>query len=442
MFSVIVSTYNGSKEILNTLENIKRGLEGFRFEIIVVDDGSIDDTAILLEPYKKDKRFKILKQSNQGISAARNQGIEAMSQYAQYVVFIDDSDKVAKNFFLKIDNYFNTYADIDIVATPLIRTKNGIFQQHSLNYRFHAGKQIVDIHNDYQYIQFHIGGMAFRKRLFDNQQYRFDENLTFWEDAKFINNILIDIEKYGLISDTAYFYNSENPNSLSKSAWFLEERYIPLIENNYMFLIRKSNEKFNHTIPYVQFLIATHYSEYLKEHNQERIIENPYFNVDRFELASQRLFSNISSEIIYNLRTHHVYINYMLNLKGKSVERSRLVHNFKIHIHTFNILTRNIKFSFSDPTATIPIDSKVYLNCFGNHLKLATLVKTRRLNILGKPTNDFSKNIYKIKLPLIYLFIRSKMTIVKNEIEYEIYNPSILSRVVKNVQKLIKHRRK
>ncbi|PNZ24162.1 hypothetical protein CD122_11565, partial [Staphylococcus rostri] len=58
------------------------------------------------------------------------------------------------------------------------------------------------------------------------------------------------------------------------------------------------------------------------------------------------------------------------------------------------------------------------------------------------PINDFSKNFYKIKLPLISLFIRSKIIIIKNDTKYKIDNPSILSRIIKNVKKQSIYRRK
>ncbi|PNZ80390.1 glycosyltransferase family 2 protein, partial [Staphylococcus microti] len=257
------STYNGSDHILSTIENVKNALKNFNYEMIIVNDGSVDNTSKLLETFKNDDHFKILTQKNKGISASRNRGMRHISPLSKYVVFIDDSDQVRENFFEKIDAFFREHDDIDVAATPLIRIKKGVQSQHSLNYRFHANKQIVDIHTDYQFIQFHIGGMVFRKELLVDLNYQFDEDLNFWEDAKFINTIILDTEKYGLIPDTAYFYNSENPNSLSRVAWKLEERYIPLIENSYMFLIEQSNKRFNKTIKYIQFLVATHYSEYL-----------------------------------------------------------------------------------------------------------------------------------------------------------------------------------
>lgn len=242
MFSVIISTFNGSRNIINTIENIKESIKGFNFEIIIINDGSTDNTSKLLERYNDNKHFKILNQANKGISASRNRGLENLNEKSDYVAFIDDSDTVKRNFFKKIHEFFNNNEEIDVVATPLIRTNKNLFKQHSLNYRFQSNMKIVNIHKDYKYIHFHIGGMSFRSKLFKTGKYRFDVNLNFWEDAKFINNLLLDKEKYGLINDTAYFYNSENPNSLSKSAWILEERYVPLIEKSYMYLIEKSKK--------------------------------------------------------------------------------------------------------------------------------------------------------------------------------------------------------
>ncbi|WP_309306677.1 glycosyltransferase family 2 protein [Staphylococcus rostri] len=442
MFSIVISTYNGSKYILNTIENIRQSLKNFDYEMIIVNDGSIDDTSKRLEIYKENKRIKIFNQRNKGISASRNRGIRHISKQSNYVVFIDDSDKVEENFFEKINEFFTIFHDIDVVATPLIRTVNGANRHHSLNYRFHSGKQIVNILDDYKYIQFHIGGMAFRSDLLKNPNYRFDEGISFWEDAKFINSILLDKKTYGLIPETAYFYNSDNPHSLSKIAWNLEERYLPLIEKNYMYLIDKSHEIYGKTIKYIQFLVGTHYSEYLKEHNQDKIIDSPYFDSDKFGLASQKLFTNIDTDIIYDLKIHHVYIDYLLRLKGKELETSKFSEQFSVYIHRFNPLKRDITFSFSNETSKIPLDSNVYLNYYNNKLKQATLIEQKQLSILGEPINDFSKNFYKIKLPLISLFIRSKIIIIKNDTKYKIDNPSILSRIIKNVKKQSIYRRK
>lgn len=122
MFSVIISTYNGGKNLVNTIENIKHGLKNFKSEIIIINDGSTDNTEKTLNKYKKDKQFKIINQENKGISASRNVGLDNLNLNTDFVVFVDDSDTVQSNYFDKIKRFFVLNNDIDIVAVPLIRT--------------------------------------------------------------------------------------------------------------------------------------------------------------------------------------------------------------------------------------------------------------------------------------------------------------------------------
>jgi glycosyltransferase involved in cell wall biosynthesis len=88
--SVIIPTYNGSR-------NIKRAIQSVfnqdypNIEIIVVNDASTDDTVDLVESIK-DSRIKLLKHlENRGVSAARNTGIKAST--GKYIAFLDDDDE-------------------------------------------------------------------------------------------------------------------------------------------------------------------------------------------------------------------------------------------------------------------------------------------------------------------------------------------------------------
>ena len=63
-------------------------------EVICINDGSTDDSETILHDYAaKDKRIKIINQSNQGISAARNAGLKVVQ--ADYVMFVDSDDYIA-----------------------------------------------------------------------------------------------------------------------------------------------------------------------------------------------------------------------------------------------------------------------------------------------------------------------------------------------------------
>jgi len=97
--SVIIPTYNRSqflKKILNSL--LGQTQEKCDYEIIVVDDGSTDDTSLILNTIKTSYNFKFVRQKNAGLSAARNHG--ATQAQGEILLFLDD-DIVASSELIK-----------------------------------------------------------------------------------------------------------------------------------------------------------------------------------------------------------------------------------------------------------------------------------------------------------------------------------------------------
>lgn len=89
LFSVTITTYNRSELLPRALESVLA--QTFRdFELIVVDDGSTDDTRDLVAAYT-DPRIRYVFQENSGLSAARNRGVAASN--GTYVTFLDDDDE-------------------------------------------------------------------------------------------------------------------------------------------------------------------------------------------------------------------------------------------------------------------------------------------------------------------------------------------------------------
>ncbi len=87
-FSIIIPTYNVDKYISKTLESIL--LQKYNnYEIIIVDDGSTDNTRQIINSIK-DKRIKLICQKNSGVSKARNEGIK--NSKGDYIIFVDGDD--------------------------------------------------------------------------------------------------------------------------------------------------------------------------------------------------------------------------------------------------------------------------------------------------------------------------------------------------------------
>ena len=95
LFSVIIPAYNSAAFLSQALDSLLSQTAG-EFEVVVVNDGSTDNTQELLDAYmKKDPRIRCLTQKNAGVSAARNNGLLAAE--GDYVAFLDADDYYDRN---------------------------------------------------------------------------------------------------------------------------------------------------------------------------------------------------------------------------------------------------------------------------------------------------------------------------------------------------------
>lgn len=96
LVSVIIPVYNVEKYLRRCLNSVI-DQEYKNIEIILVNDGSTDNSLEMAISYKeKDKRIKVFSQENQGLSAARNTGLD--KSQGEYIIFIDSDDYVSKDY--------------------------------------------------------------------------------------------------------------------------------------------------------------------------------------------------------------------------------------------------------------------------------------------------------------------------------------------------------
>ncbi len=96
LISVIIPCYKGEQFIGEAIESVLAQTYQ-NFEIIVVDDGSPDDSVLIVNQYVKDSRVKYVYQENQGVAAARNRGIQ--KSVGACLVFLDQDDRLLPNAF-------------------------------------------------------------------------------------------------------------------------------------------------------------------------------------------------------------------------------------------------------------------------------------------------------------------------------------------------------
>ena len=115
--SVIIPTYNRAALLLEALESVLS--QTFRdFEVIIVDDGSTDDTLACLMPYLSDSRIQVITQTNGGPARARNRGIEASS--GEFIALLDSDDLWLPEKLVKQVALLRDQPEIGLVYTDVI----------------------------------------------------------------------------------------------------------------------------------------------------------------------------------------------------------------------------------------------------------------------------------------------------------------------------------
>lgn len=118
--SVIIPTYNRAKFLSKALESAL-GQTYDNFEIIIVDDGSTDETRALLLTFK-DKRIRILRTENQGVAKARNLGIR--KSRGELIAFLDSDDYWLPNKLEKQLELFNDKVGL-VYSSSFIESDQG-----------------------------------------------------------------------------------------------------------------------------------------------------------------------------------------------------------------------------------------------------------------------------------------------------------------------------
>jgi glycosyltransferase involved in cell wall biosynthesis len=121
LVSVIIPTYNRGWIVKEAIDSVLE--QDFHdYELIVVDDGSVDDTPAILNAYGK--KITVLRQANQGVSAARNRGIAAAS--GRLIAFLDSDDLWLPRKLSTQVEFFNDHPQAAISQTQERWIRNGV----------------------------------------------------------------------------------------------------------------------------------------------------------------------------------------------------------------------------------------------------------------------------------------------------------------------------
>lgn len=210
LISVIIPAYNAEQFLAETLSSVFSQTYS-NIEVIIVNDGSSDNTEALLQNLQQaEPRLKIISQNNQGISAARNAGINHAT--GEFIAFIDSDDRWDLTFLeklLKRQNQMNA----NLVYTGNINSSSQGDQPRISDFR--EQENLAGYLTQKSLL--HVGCLLIKKSFLDEHQLRFDEQLKTGEDIVFICTLFCLTEAYS-VPEYLYYY-SHRESSVMRRPW-------------------------------------------------------------------------------------------------------------------------------------------------------------------------------------------------------------------------------
>jgi glycosyltransferase involved in cell wall biosynthesis len=226
--SIIVPIYNVEPYVEKCLRSLEdQNISRCDYEIICINDGSPDDSrGIVLRMQKEFDNIILMDQENQGVSRARNNGID--KAIGKYIMFIDPDDYVNANSFGRIlKNADKQEAQVSFLGFTVLNedgtichrvlNKNHISQIYAGTKAYFLARGDGSIDPD------RMMGVLFEKSFIDKNNLRYLPDIPYLEDGEFIARILCLAERC-IFDGHSFYQRTTRPGSATNSKLFYSEK--------------------------------------------------------------------------------------------------------------------------------------------------------------------------------------------------------------------------
>ena len=233
LVTVIIPAYNTEKYISKCLESILA--QSYQeLEIIVLDDGSEDETNKICQKYTEmDSRIVFISKENTGVSDTRNVGIH--NAKGKYIIFVDSDDYVTPNYVEVLVKGVET-ENVQMACAEYFCVKGEIESVHESmllkdEKRIIRGIDAINLLHEKKAFQGYLWNKIFLKNIIINENILFDSKVKIWEDMLFCLKYLTKIEKVAYINNPVYYYvQRENSAINDENVWNENTQSIALEE--------------------------------------------------------------------------------------------------------------------------------------------------------------------------------------------------------------------
>tara|TARA_R100001369_G_scaffold24135_1_gene44439 strand:+ start:1086 stop:2078 length:993 start_codon:yes stop_codon:yes gene_type:complete len=215
--SIIIPVYNSENTIERCIKSVQK--QSYQnFETIIINDGSKDDSLNAIQKLiKNEEQFSVINQPNQGVSTARNKGLERAT--GKFITFLDSDDEMAEEYLAELIADYLSKADTDLVCQGIIKifSNKRIVVAQEKSRCFKA--------NDYRGLfkdaKISLKGnpvsKLFKSEIISQYNLRFKTDITYNEDKIFVLEYIYNCKGQILFSSISNYKYYINSGSLSHS---------------------------------------------------------------------------------------------------------------------------------------------------------------------------------------------------------------------------------
>lgn len=277
-----------------------------KFELILVDDGSPDNSGRICDEFaKSDVRIKVLHKLNGGVGSARNVGLDVA--IGEYIVFIDADDFIRPQFL----EHLLGNSDADLTICSVITKYERHYLLSNSHYQLSQEPQVLSRLINDVFLRTPWGKL-FKREIIERNHIRFDNHIRFGEDTVFVLTYLLDISSLKCLSEELYCYSDVEDNFQTRKKYNLSLEEMQYMLNAMTCLIEAVENKFDFYIDRQCVLNV------LNTYPIEKVLAD----YDETYLSVCRKYTNLSVDVLYNDWTVSPILRGIVEIKDLYLKES------------------------------------------------------------------------------------------------------------------------
>lgn len=310
--SVIVPIYNVEKQLNRCIESLLRQ-KIQQIQIILVNDGSTDNSGKIAQEYAKKFPDKILylEKENGGLSDARNYGIEHAT--GEYLTFVDSDDYISDNLYEDLEKYLEQ--DYDMIKFKIEKVDengNKILENYTPVFADKTGEEAFEILYKSDELTEVAWGYVYKRKMWIENNFKFAKGM-FHEDFGLIPLVILKANKVASTNIMGYYYVQTSssitrgkPETIYKRAEDLLKHYDNMIETIKGYNISNESRE-NIKIYYTNCILLNvnnldkkDKNKYIKEIKKRKMTEN--IKARNFKQLLKKIILRINIKLYLKIR--------------------------------------------------------------------------------------------------------------------------------------------